>query len=352
MSNPVFNKILPPLCDVLFHQVNTRVGEGTWEEAKAHARMRNDQLAIDIVATTIAKEEEEDKEIAVIPDHEVSQQIAGSILALWSQNGAEDMGAPWSAMYFHVTKECKMRLAFDPVENEEASEKEDRDSKYMSQVYDDRLDLYAKKFRNGEKLADQIMKMHNLFVVWPMGGLVQFKSSVLDNCHVMSTFGLTNPDMPAKLKSSPAPGSMGGFFMETKAPPPLPRVGMAGYGYEFLLLTREPADWAKFLLNAACNNQLLGDIEFLGSVEALGAVTMGNMPAGEKVVNILMAEAKNLLGEPMGQLLNGKMKFLVITIITEAEVKYRVEHGLAALMDLLDEKGVGQISDLDRVSVV
>ena len=353
MSNPVFNKNLPLLCAHVFQQVNGSYGKGNWEEARVHTRMRNGQLSIEIVVTTTTSTDNNNQEIfRFVPDYEGSPKLAEIIQALWSQNGADDMGAPWGAMHFHVYKDCKMRPFFDPVEEQhlESSDQEEKDSAYMSQVYDNRMELYAKKFRNGEPLADVIIKMQNLFGVWPMGGLVAFQSSTaLENdCHVMSTFGLTNPDMPANMTSSPAP--KGGFFWNAKETPPLPRIGMAGYGYEFLIMTREPADWAKFLLNAACNNQLLGDVDFLSSVEALGAVTMGNMPAGDdKEVSVLMRETEKIPGE---QLVNGKMKFLVITVITEEEVKYRLEHGLEALVELLDKNGVGHISDLDRPSAV
>jgi len=381
--------------------VNATVGKGNWELCNVHARMRCEQPVVDIGVTNYSEEDEDTSESArtslttVIPDYQTSRDVMSAVLAIWSQLGPESFnGSHWGAIRFCITKEGKMTMDFEAAA--EDGDDEENNSKFLEEVYDARLELYATKFCGGNTMPDQIIKMKHLFVVWPMGGLVSFQSSTLDDCHVLTTFGLTNPDMPAKLKSverttagENAPGCLSwrvacrvlssvvcracflssvaerngnyvivstgsdapSHLIVVKDNPPLARVGMAGYGYELLILTRQAEDWTKSILSWACSNELLSDIEFLGRVEALDGLTVGNVPAGGNMVNVLIAPAKHVSN---GVLPNGRMQFLIITIITEKEVGFtmEMEDGRRILLDLLYEKGDGQISCLDRQSVV
>lgn len=100
------------------------------------------------------------------------------------------------------------------------------------------------------------------------------------------------------------------------------------------------------------NQEILGDINFLGRQEALGGISAGEVPIGDgKFVNVLIMPAREPLPVTC-QLPNGLMKFLVLTVITDAKMEYRTENGCSALLDLLFEKGDGQLSELNRKSVV
>lgn len=73
---------------------------------------------------------------------------------------------------------------------------------------------------------------------------------------------------------------------------------------------------------------------------------MGNTPAENgKMVSILITKARKA---PSVELVSGRMKSLLVIVITEEKVNFTLEHGRVVLPDLLYEKGDGQVSDLDQ----
>ena len=52
------------------------------------------------------------------------------------------------------------------------------------------------------------------------------------------------------------------------------------------------------------------------------------------------------------QLPNGAMRLLIATRITREEMNFSLKHGRVVLLDRLKQAGVGQVSILDRASVV
>jgi hypothetical protein len=112
--------------------------------------------------------------------------------------------------------------------------------------------------------------------------------------------------------------------LEKRAPATAPK-GAAGYGFEFIVVTREQADWPLYLLQWACNAEILNDVGFLQRVDKYQGLTVeeiqvGNDPGDQ--VNLLVARARAPL--PTGtQLPNGRMDILVATVITDEEMNCR-----------------------------
>lgn len=106
------------------------------------------------------------------------------------------------------------------------------------------------------------------------------------------------------------------------------------------------------MLQWAANEELANDIGLLDRVEASGGFTVAQIAVGEsEPVNILISKARPPL--PAGkQLPAGKMEILVATTITDEEMRWSKRNRRDALLQRLNDAGVGQISKLKRQSVV
>ena len=201
-----------------------------------------------------------------------------------------------------------------------------------------------------------IMKMRSLFGVWPGGGLFALPADRIEpGLWVYTTFGLTNPDMPATLTLSTPEGDADAAPTLVAKPvqafvPPPP--GAAGYGYEFALVTRAPEQWPLWVLQWAANAELLDDAGLLHRVEDHGGVTVQDIEIDDgRKVNLLIAKAGSPLPEG-ATLPNGRMTLLVATVITDAEMRWSMNNGRPALLERLVAAGHGQVSALSRSSVV
>jgi hypothetical protein len=208
-------------------------------------------------------------------------------------------------------------------------------------------------------LPRDILKMLNMSGVWPGGGLYAIPSPKLgQDLSVYTTFGFTNPDMPATvqmsnfdLQSDGKRATQAEGTLSKKQPAPR-RAGFAGYGYEILLVAQSNQQWPLNFLQWAANAEIGHDAGLLDRVEKYDGLSVEKIQVGQnQMINVLIAKAQAPL--PTGAALPaGKMEILVATAITPQEMKWSQTNGRGALLKKLQEAGVGQISILNRQSVV
>src|SRR5262249_43834315 len=119
------------------------------------------------------------------------------------------------------------------------------------------------------------------------------------------------------------------------------------------VLTPGPATWPLLPLGWLIQKEILGDLDLLGRVRESQGVTVESLKLGDG------SQTADFLVEPAGgplpvqvELPNGTMHLLVATRITRDEMNFALEHGRPALLERLTHAGVGQVSILDRPSVV
>lgn len=208
-------------------------------------------------------------------------------------------------------------------------------------------------------LPSDILKMLNMTGVWPGGGLYVIPAHRLGkNLSVYTTFGFTNPDMPASVQltnfdlqsdGQRATRAEGTLFRKDAAPQ---RPGFAGYGYEMLMVAQSGQQWPLNFLQWVVNAEIGHDAGLLNRVEKYDGLTVEQIRVGPgQMVNVLIAKAHAPL--PTGTTLPaGKMEILVATTITTQEMEWSQANGRGALLQKLQEAGVGQISIPGRTSVV
>ncbi|MBC8103112.1 MAG: suppressor of fused domain protein [Cytophagales bacterium] len=234
----------------------------------------------------------------------------------------------------------------------------DREEAFWQQVYEARQAHYEAQFG---PLPNDILKMMNLVGVWPGGGLYAIPATLLgDSLRVYTTFGLTNPDMPATITVSNSVtqtdaqgrpiGTQGTLQRKESVLPTVP--GQPGYGYELMIVTRDEGDWPLWLLQWAVNAELLNDVGILERVKQYQGLTVEQIGiGGGNAVNIFIAPAQPPL--PTGfSLPNGEMTLLVMTTITDDEMQWALEQGRPALLQRLLQSGIGQVSTLNRRSML
>jgi hypothetical protein len=228
---------------------------------------------------------------------------------------------------------------------------------FWQQVYDSRTAYYEKYIG---QFPDDILKMGNMTGVWPGGGLfVLHADKIGKGLWAYTTFGMTNPDMPASTMMADyeietdeqGRASKYSGTLQSKEQAKSPE-GSAGYGYEMLLIAKEKAEWPLWFMQWSANAEILNDAGILDRVEKYQGLTVQDIQVGEnESVNVLIAKAQHPL--PTGiNLPNGKMDLLVATVITDDEMQWSMENGREALLAKLIESGVGQVSDRNRKSVL
>jgi hypothetical protein len=234
------------------------------------------------------------------------------------------------------------------------------DDVFWQQVYAAREAWYAE---NMGPLPEDILKLGHMIGVWPGGGLFRIPAGKLGpDVLVYTTFGFSNPDMPAGIEATDvetetdAQGRVvrSQSTLRAKATPPQRAAGAAGYGYELIVVTRDAGDWPLWILQWTANAEILNDAGLLARMDRYGGLTVEDVRVGEQhddTVHLLIARARAPL--PTGSdLPNGRMDILVATVITEAEMRWSMQHGREALVERLIAAGVGQFSRRDRASVV
>ena len=222
--------------------------------------------------------------------------------------------------------------------------------------YDARQQYFEKTV--GPLPAD-ILKMLSMAVVWPGGGLFVIPAPQLGTgLAVFTTFGLSNQDMPTTVQATSVEVTSDGkrstgarATLSTRTPAP-GRAGYAGYGYEILMVAPMHEKWPLNFLQWAVNAEIGHDADLLDRVEKNGGLTVEKIDVGnDRTVNVLIARATAPL--PTGTLLpQGKMDILVATTITEEAMRWAQRHGRQGLLKRLQENGAGQMSVLNRSSVV
>jgi hypothetical protein len=208
-------------------------------------------------------------------------------------------------------------------------------------------------------LPQDILKMLNMTGVWPGGGLFVIPAlKISELLTVYTTFGFTNPDMPAttsmadfQLQHDGQRPTQAKGSLQKKDPAPK-RLGAAGYGYEICVVAEPNQQWPLGFLQWAVNAEIGKDVGLLARVEEYGGLTVGELHvAPDKPINVLIAKAR--APWPAGaQLPNGKMELLIATTITDEELQWSLENGREALLKKLEDAHVGQISLPGRESVV
>lgn len=228
--------------------------------------------------------------------------------------------------------------------------------KQWNEVYQSRERFYEENFG---KLPPDILKMANLFGVWPGGGLYVFQAPKLNNLWVYTSFGLTNFDLPSgvgvdnhQVETDEQGRLAKSSSRLVKKDTPPPTLGRPGYGYELLVLTRQKEDWPLGLLQWGVNAEILNDVGILDRVRKYKGLTIEQVNVGDgDPVNVLIAEAQPPI--PAKHLLpNGSMTLLVMTAITDDEMQWSLTNGRDALLQRLMKSRVGQVSERSRRSVI
>ena len=221
-----------------------------------------------------------------------------------------------------------------------------RDEKAWDAVYAAREALYAQHLG---KLEGDVQKLINMMGIWPGGCLVQLESP-RHGVWVTSSFGLTNPDMPATttLESFEVQGEGTGDLkhqmqIASRPPRPIP-VGIAGYGYEMLVFTRGKETWPLNFLDWAVQMEITRDVDFLKRMEKYGAVTIEDVSLGEHGAgDFIIAPLRQFAPHKM-ELPNGTMELLVATRITRAEMQLGAGGKGRELLERIVKRPGGQVS--------
>jgi hypothetical protein len=237
------------------------------------------------------------------------------------------------------------------------SEKDKADDALWQEVYSAREAYYAQEIG---PFPEDILKIGHMFGVWPGGGLYVIPADKLRaGAWAYTTFGFTNSDMPTGTSVSEVAVQRDDLGRVTNTAGTLKAKnrataaqGAAGYGYEFLVIAGENAEWPLWLLQWAANAEILNDAGLLERVNKYAGLTVQELEIGKaEPVNVLISKARAPL--PIGTTLpNGKMELLIATVITDAEMQWSMTNGRDALLDKLMAAGIGQFSSLGRESVV
>jgi hypothetical protein len=225
------------------------------------------------------------------------------------------------------------------------------------QVLNARSDYLQQQFG---LLPEKMQQLNDLREIWPRGGICQMTAPSLNGLGVCITFGLTNVEMPAAMRFADATsagagqGAAGLRPLEPRVPREVP-AGLAGYGYELLILTPQADVWPLFTLAWFAQMEILNDIDLLGNVAGSNGVTVESVPlsdGGESGHFLVQPACSPILARV--DLPSGLMHVLTATWITPDELEFAVttEDGRWELLNRLLAGGVGPISSPGRASVL
>lgn len=233
----------------------------------------------------------------------------------------------------------------------------DEATDFWQTVYDARSEYYESHIG---KLPNEILKMANMTGVWIGGGLYVIPAKKLgDDLWVYTTFGLSNSDMPATTQMENFEAKENEYGNITEASGKLKAKtaqqvanGLAGYGYELIIIAKENAEWPLWVLQWAVNAEIGNDVGLLNRVEKYHGLTIEDIQVGDnESVNILIEKAQSPM--PQGTVLpNGHMTLLIATVITDDEMQWSMKNGRDALLDKLLKTDTGQVSIKNRKSVI
>ena len=228
--------------------------------------------------------------------------------------------------------------------------------KEWQKVFDARTAFFTANFG---ALPDDILKLGHMSGVWPGGGIYELPvPKIGPGLWLYTTFGLTNPDMPTTVTASNAQTEQeqgrtmrSSHTLEKKAKIPIYK-GRPGYGYEMMMLADQHAQWPLWFMQWAVNAEILNDADFLGRVERYQGLTIEDIDVGDAGhISVLIAKAQAPLPES-SDLPNGTMQLLIATVITDDEMTWSMENRRIDLLRELRKAGVGQVSKINRQSVL
>lgn len=131
--------------------------------------------------------------------------------------------------------------------------------------------------------------------------------------------------------------------------------GLAGYGYELIMLTPAPAPWPMLAMSWFVQMEILNDLCLLERVAAGNGATVEGVRFGDgnQVGDFLIQQACSPILARV-DLPNGLMHLLIATWITPDELVFArdTEDGCFELLNRLAAEGLGPVSRLDRRSVL
>jgi hypothetical protein len=205
-------------------------------------------------------------------------------------------------------------------------------------------------------LPQEMHQLANVSPIWPGGGICHMSAPKLNNLGVCTTFGLSNVGLPptATMDLSQPPSTYGPPRFVPRTPREMPP-GLAGYGYELLVLTPQPETWPMLSLGWFVEMEILNDVDLLANVAASNGVTVADVQLGDgsRTGTFLVQPACSPILARVN-LTNGLMHVLTATWITPDELEFSTttEDGRWELLNRLLAAGVGPISILDRPSVL
>jgi Suppressor of fused protein (SUFU) len=124
-----------------------------------------------------------------------------------------------------------------------------------------------------------------------------------------------------------------------------------GIGYELFIASRDgSSEWAVNLLLYLMEWELTANIDLFGRVMEMGAVTIERLPLrlhNAALNSVLIASPWEVMESHDGQIM-----LLAVTLIFEDEMRWALRYGRDHLSALLEEAGVGFVSDQRRSSVL
>jgi hypothetical protein len=228
---------------------------------------------------------------------------------------------------------------------------DDVDPQLWRAVMQARSDFLMQQFGT---LPQQMHQLINVAGIWPGGGICQLTAPSLGNLGVCTTFGLSNLGMPGSFTIDTSQPQQSERRLVPKTPREVP-AGLAGYGYELIVLTPRPESWPMITLGWFAEMEILNDIDLLSNIAASNGVTVAEIQIGDgsRVGDFLVQPACSPILARVN-LPNGLMHVLTATWITPDELEFSksTEDGRWELLNRMLAAGVGPISILDRPSVL
>lgn len=233
-------------------------------------------------------------------------------------------------------------------------ERERHDEEVWEGVFEERGAFFEHCFGEIPENIHRVMTVH-----WVGGGLLDFPSSNINGQRVMVTSGLSNPDQPSDVFVTDFERQEekdGNVTFSTRLGSRTPRFvppEWSGLGYELALVLKEPEDEKSIaVLSWLVQAELNREGDFFGMINRYGGVTVQDMELFDNTfADFLFFPAVDPIPSAV-QLSSGTMHLIIATRITRQERDFAKENTCGDLVERLIEKGVGQVTDYKRISIL
>jgi hypothetical protein len=234
------------------------------------------------------------------------------------------------------------------------AERERHNEAIWERVFDERGAFFEKCFGTIPEDINKVMTVH-----WVGGGLLDFPESNINGHRVLVTSGLSNPDQPSGVfvtdfdRQEEADGNISfSTRLGSKTPRFVPP-DWSGLGYEMSVILNEPQDERSIaVLSWLVQAELNRDGDFFGMINRYGGVTVQDMELFDNTfADFLFYPAMEPIPSAV-QLSSGTMHLIIATRITRRERDFAKENSCGYLIERLIEKGVGQVTDYKRISIL